>query len=105
MVASLFAFGDTFLSSCYNAVMPSERDRTIGGRVMKCWRPQFSIRSLMLLMVIVGLSVGWFVDHSVQSREGRLQASELRRMEGQFGRLTNVFERFQEVLSRERDRI
>lgn len=68
---------------------------------MKCWRPQFSIQSLMLLMVIVGLSVGWCVDHSVQSREGRLQASEFRRMERQFGRLTNVFERFQEVLSRD----
>ena len=68
---------------------------------MKWWRPQFSIQSLMLLMVIVGLSVGWFVDHSEQSREVRFQASELRRMEGQFGRLTNVLERFQEVVSRD----
>ena len=66
---------------------------------MKWWRPQFSIQSLMLLMVIAGLSVGWFVDHSVHSRDRRLQASELRRVEGQLGRLTNVFERFQEVLS------
>ena len=69
---------------------------------MKHWRPQFSIRSLRLLMVIVGLSVGWFIDHRTQSREIRLQASDLRRMEGRFDRVTNVLERFKEVLSRRR---
>lgn len=68
---------------------------------MKRWRAQVSIRSLMLSMVIVGLSVGWFIDHSSQSRATRLQASELRRMERQFGRVTNALMRLQEVLSRE----
>ncbi len=53
----------------------------------------------MLLMVIVGLTVGWFIDHRTQSRDVRLQASELRSMESRFDRVTHVLERFKEVLS------
>jgi hypothetical protein len=65
------------------------------------WRPRFSISTLLLLMVIVGLSIGWSIDHNSLSSDIRSQTSEMRRRQSRFNGLTKVLGQLQAVLSRE----
>lgn len=55
------------------------------------WRLQFSIKSLMFCLVLIGMALGWWIDH-------RRAAVRILELEGQVQRATHILDGTQETL-------